>query len=297
MARLSKSRFVTGWQCKKLLWWTAQEPDAVELQPDRVLQDLFDQGRLVGELARERFPGGVLVHHPHHAYAERLASTRQAMDSDAPAVFEASFEAGGVFAAVDVLLREGDTWALIEVKSSSRVKDEHVVDTAVQTWVLSQAGIPVTRVEVMHLNREHRHPGQGDLFVRADVTEAVERFLPQVPGLVEDLLAVLDGPLPERKIGAHCYEPRECPFHARCWPGDPNHIRYLYNAGPKTTASYLAAGIHSILDIPRGRKLPAAAQRQLRAIRQDSIIVEPALAQALAPFESPLGFLDFETVA
>ena len=28
------------------------EPDAKELQPDRVLQDLFDQGRLVGEAAR-----------------------------------------------------------------------------------------------------------------------------------------------------------------------------------------------------------------------------------------------------
>ena len=49
--RLSKSRFVTGCQCHKLLWWTVHEPDAKELQPDRVLQDLFDQGRLVGEAA------------------------------------------------------------------------------------------------------------------------------------------------------------------------------------------------------------------------------------------------------
>ena len=33
--RLSKSRFVTGCQCHKLLWWTVHEPDAPELQPDR----------------------------------------------------------------------------------------------------------------------------------------------------------------------------------------------------------------------------------------------------------------------
>ena len=52
-ARLSKSRFVTGCQCHKLLWWTVHEPDATELQPDKVLQDLFDQGRLVGEAARQ----------------------------------------------------------------------------------------------------------------------------------------------------------------------------------------------------------------------------------------------------
>src|SRR5439155_790751 len=66
-ARLSKSRFVTGCQCHKLLWWTVHEPDAVELQPDKVLQDLFDQGRQVGEVARARYPGGVLIDLPHHA--------------------------------------------------------------------------------------------------------------------------------------------------------------------------------------------------------------------------------------
>ncbi len=44
-SRLSKSRFVTGVQCHKLLWWTVHEAEAKELQPDKVLQDLFDQGR------------------------------------------------------------------------------------------------------------------------------------------------------------------------------------------------------------------------------------------------------------
>ena len=58
MNRLSKSRFVAGWQCPKLLWWKVHEPDAVELQPDKVLQDLFDQGPQVGELARRGSPAG-----------------------------------------------------------------------------------------------------------------------------------------------------------------------------------------------------------------------------------------------
>ena len=44
--RLSKSRFTSGLQCHKKLWWEVHEPGAVELQPNKVLQDLFDQGRL-----------------------------------------------------------------------------------------------------------------------------------------------------------------------------------------------------------------------------------------------------------
>jgi predicted RecB family nuclease len=294
--RLSKSRFVVGWQCEKLLWWTVHAPDAPELQPDKVLQDLFDQGRHVGELARARFPGGVLIDHPHQAFADRLSATRAAMDAGAPAIFEACFESDGVFIAVDVLVREGNRWTVIEVKSGSSVKAEHIPDAAIQTWVLRNAGLDVTRIEIMHLNAEYRHPDQGDLFVREDVTEPVESFLPQVPALAQELRTVLEGPRPDKPLGAHCYEPRECAFHARCWPDDPHHIRHLYNVGPKKTISYMASGVHRFQDLGSDAKLPFAAQRQLTAIREQRLVVEPTLAEAIAPFESPLGYLDFETV-
>ncbi|HLG05367.1 MAG TPA: DUF2779 domain-containing protein [Gemmatimonadales bacterium] len=296
---LSKSRFVTGCQCEKLLWWTVHEPGAPELQPNKVLQDLFDQGRHVGELAREEFPGGVHVDLPHDDYAGRIAATRAALDGGAPAIFEASFEAGGVFVSVDVLLRSGSGWSLIEVKSSNKLKDEHVPDAAVQAWVLRQCGLAITRIEVMHLNPEYRHPGEGggSLFSREDVTAAVEAFLPEVPPLVEYLLKVLAGPLPEKPLGLHCYEPRDCPFLDRCWPRDPLHIRHLYNVGPKTLVQYLAAGVHSIRDLDPRQKLPFAARRQLKAIREKSLIVEPTLPDELRKLETPLGYLDFETVA
>src|SRR5216110_821486 len=114
---LSKSRFVTGGQCHKLLWWTVHEPDATELQPDKVLQDLFDQGRQVGEVAHARYPGGVLIDLPHHAGAARVAATQAALDADAPAVFEATFIADETFVAIDVLEKLDDGYRLTEVKS------------------------------------------------------------------------------------------------------------------------------------------------------------------------------------
>src|SRR5213595_1094880 len=97
---LSKSRFVTGGQCHKLLWWTVHEPNATELQPDKVLQDRFDQGRQVGEAARARYPGGVLIDLPHDARAERVAATKAALESGAPAVFEATFIADDTSVAI-----------------------------------------------------------------------------------------------------------------------------------------------------------------------------------------------------
>jgi cytoskeletal protein CcmA (bactofilin family) len=228
--RLSKSRFAAGCQCHKLLWWRVHEPQAEELQPDIVLQDRLDQGRQVGEMARDRFPGGVLIDFPHREVDAKIAATKAALDGGAPAIFEASFLADDVFVAVDVLERNGDGFTLIEVKSSSSQKPEHVPDAAIQTHVLRQCEITVHCAEIMHLNREFRFPDQGDLFRRTDVTTPVEQMLGEVPDEIARQLDAIGGPLPEVAIGAHCFEPRDCPFMNRCWPDSPRHIGKLYSA-------------------------------------------------------------------
>jgi predicted RecB family nuclease len=297
--QLSKSRFVAGWQCHKLLWWKVHEPDAVELQPDKVLQDLFDQGRQVGDAARARYPGGILIDLPHHAGAERVAATRAALEAGAPAVFEATFIADHTFVAIDVLEKQGEGYRVTEVKSSTSVKDEHIPDLAVQARIAAACGVTVTATDVLHLNKEFRSPASGDLFERSDVTGQVVAYLPQVPDEVAAQREMLAGPLPDVPIGLQCFEPRECPFIKRCWPDNADHIRHLAGVGPKKTATYLARGISSIADLPAREKLSFTQRRQLKAMAEQRLIVEPTLAQELEPFVTPprLGFLDFETVA
>ena len=297
-ARLSKSRFVTGCQCHKLLWWTVHEPNAVELQPDKVLQDLFDQGRQVGEAARARYPGGVLIDLPHNARPERVAATRKALDAGAPAIFEATFIADDTFVAIDVLEKQGDGYRLTEVKSSTSQKDEHIPDVAIQARVAAACGVKITAADVLHLNKEFRNPDSGDLFARSDVTAPVAALLPAVPDEIDRQRAMLAGPLPDVPIGAQCFEPRECPFIGRCWPHGPEHIGNLAGVGPKKTVAYLARGITSIAQLPAKEKLNFTQQRQLKAMAENRLIVEPTLARELEPFiAGRLGFLDFETIA
>ena len=295
--RLSKSRFVAGVQCHKLLWLKVHEPQAIELQPDIVLQDLFGQGRQVGQLATELFPNGRSIELDYRDLPRAVEDTRAALDDGARCIFEASFFEHRTFVAVDVLEEQDDGWRLIEVKSSTRQKDEHIPDAAVQKYVLGQAGLDVINCEILHLNREFRHPDQGDLFQSTDVTDPVDHRLPQIPEEIDSQLEMLAGPCPDVEIGSHCYDPRACPFLERCWPQDRNHIKKLYRAGPKSVGRWFQRGIHWISDIPADERLPSAATRQLRAMAEDKIVVEPGLAEALVPFNCKLGFLDFETIA
>lgn len=302
---LSKSRFTTGRQCHKLLWWTVHEPNAQELQPDKVLQDLFDQGRQVGEAARALFPGGVLINAPHHAREERIAATQQALEQKAPAIFEASFAADNTFVAIDVLERIKGGHRMIEVKSSTSQKPEHVPDVAVQLHVVRAAGEDVNVVEVMHLNKEfraadprHPAPDTRHLFSRTDVTSSAVAELPGIPGEIKQQLEMLSGPVPDVPIGLHCFEPHDCPFRKRCWPESKNHIYHLTGVGPKRAAEYLEGGIQWIRDLPKTTKLNFAQQRQIKAMTANRLVVEPTLAAELEPFlcAKRLGFLDFETI-
>jgi len=295
--RLSKSRFVAGWRCPNLLWWKVHEPDAPEWTPSAADRDRMQQGTEVGELAREEFPGGVLIDLPYQQYRRKVEATREALAAGAPAIFEASFIEDGVFVAVDVLERTDDGFNLIEVKSSSKLRSEHIPDAAIQLHVLRAAGLPVRRVELMHLNREHRRPGIGPLFVREDITADAFDLLPGIPDAIAGMRDMLDGDFPDAPIGPQCAEPWDCPFLDRCWPAGRDNIRTLHGKGVKQSLPLVEAGTESVLDVTDGlSRLSVVALRQLRAVRAGQVIVEPGLHEALAQIEPPVGFLDFETI-
>ncbi|HEU5260186.1 MAG TPA: DUF2779 domain-containing protein [Gemmatimonadales bacterium] len=293
-ARLSKSRFTSGLQCHKKLWWEVHDDDLPER--DLATEFILNQGREIGELARRYAPGGVLIDLPHDQYLEKVRATEEALAGGATRIYEASFFAEGVFAAVDILEREGPRFTVVEVKSSTKVKDEHLADVAIQTWVARRAGVNVTRAEVMHLNSECTYPDLTNLFAREDVTPLVETYQLDVPAKLAAQFAMLAGELPDVPIGPHCSSPRECPFIERCWKHVPeHHITTLYGIGQKAWG-LLADGCDTVLDLPPAFRLNEVRARQLRAVQHNDIVVEPRLGAALEALPRPIAHLDFETI-
>jgi predicted RecB family nuclease len=238
----------------------------------------------------------VLVDLPYQAANERVALTQKLIADGAPAIFEASFLADNTFVAVDVLAPVDDGFHLTEVKSSSSQKEEHLPDVAVQMHVLAQSGIKITGADVMHLNKECHYPDLTNLFERTDVTAAVEPLLNKVGWEIEAQLRMLEGPLPDVAIGLHCHEPYKCPFMERCWPKTQDHIMKLSGIGPIKGCDFMLTGVNRIPDLPASQKLNVTQKRQIRAMKEGRIIVEPGLKKALEAFDGRLGFLDFETI-
>ena len=296
MTRLAKSRFVAGWQCPRLLWWRVHRADDPAMQPDVAARDRMEQGNEVGYLATQRYPGGVLIDLPYDQMEAKVQATRAAMADGAPAIFEASFMEDGVFVAVDVLERIPGGWRLIEVKSSSARKEEHLPDVAIQLHVLRRAGLDVREALLMHLNKEYRQGGAEDLFVLEDLLPEAEAMQADIPGFIDHFKAILEGPDPGPCVGDQCSAMKDCPLDAACWPQDEDHIRRLYGVGTATALSFMARGVHRFGDLGPDDTVREPARRQLEAWARRELLVEPGLDDALEPFRGRVGFLDFETV-
>ena len=297
---LSKSRYQTGLNCRKALWLAVHEPDVADPVSEGQ-QARFEAGNLVGELARDRFRGGVMVEEGHTEQRAALARTRELLEQGVPVLYEAAFVHDGVLVRADVMFRDGDVWNLVEVKSSTKAKPEHVTDAAIQTYVAEGAGLTVGKAFVGHLDKTYVYPGGAydldALFALDDVTEAVRGYLPMIPTKVADLRVMLDGPCPADRIGKQCSSPYACGFFGHCHeflPAFPvTELPYLSEKGLNLL---LDDGLYGIPEVPLDHPALSSKQREAAAVIQSGeMLLLGDLAVTLERLVYPVHCLDFET--
>ncbi|HZJ02645.1 MAG TPA: DUF2779 domain-containing protein, partial [Thermoleophilia bacterium] len=223
---LSKSRYQKGLQCHRQLWLECFRRQLADPISDTT-RALFDMGHRVGELARERYRGGVLVEADYRQGALALQTTRELMREGAEALFEAAFDGDGVFVRVDVLLKAPDgCWDVIEVKQSTKAKEEHVTDAAAQVHSIERSGFSVRSAAILYVNREYIWEG-GDydphrLFALEDVTDQVRSHLEILPARLAEMRRMLGGDCPEKRFGEHCRKPYDCAYLGHCHASLPD---------------------------------------------------------------------------
>lgn len=300
---LSKSKFLAGLQCHKRVYLEVHRPQ-LATPPDPSTQAILDMGTEIGILAQRRFPGGVLVTAGYRQREAALAETAALLhDADVPAIFEAAVQHDGVLVRVDILERvsteEGQpsAWRLIEVKSSTRVKEVHLDDLAIQSRVLSGAGLTLAGACIMHIDTGYFYEG-GEidlqrLFAIEDLSDVVASRQSQVPEQLAAMkAALLESEPPAIEPDHHCHSPYECPFWAHCTKEKPARWIYHLPGGKQTVTRLVQQGITTIDEIPEGTTLSPAQRR----VKDNVEWVSPKLGAVLQSVRYPVHHLDFETV-
>ena len=294
---------MSGLQCLRKLYLACYQPE-LSTRPDSAQQARFDAGSEAGELARKLRPGGVLIDEPYDRHSEAVERTRSLLkERNVPAIYEAGFLEDGVRIRVDILARaSGESWDLIEVKSSMSTKGEHIPDAAVQLMVVEKAGLTVSKVGLAHMSRDYVYPG-GDyevdqLFAVDDITDDARAY---VEG-VADRLDAMRQPLteaepPDIAVGSHCNKPYRCEFYAHCRSREPDwSIEDLPRFSSGQREELRARGIRSILEIPDRQQLSPVQERARQSVITGKPQVSVSLTDELDNIVPPAHFLDFETL-
>ena len=119
--RISKSKFVAGVQCLKRVYFQVHRPE-LAAGSTQAGEAVMEQGQQVGLEAQKAFPGGVLVAADHEHLDDAIRVTRELVgNAEVPAIFEATFEHGGVLVRVDILQHSKDKrWRLVEIIDRAR---------------------------------------------------------------------------------------------------------------------------------------------------------------------------------
>ena len=227
--------------------------------------------------------------------------TQAALPSRHP-IFEATFAANGGYARADILNPVGkNEWDIIEVKSTTGLKDVHIPDVAFQAWVFAAAGITIRRCFLGHINRDYVRQGEIEpkkLFTLCDVTAEVagmSRALEEQAGQMAKIIRAAQSP--EIQIGKQCDRPYPCPLHDHCWAFLPaQNVMELYDDKKGRGFDLLKRGVLRIAEIPDDYPLSTKQEIQrTTALTGQPQIQRVQIQTFLAGLEYPLQFLDFET--
>ena len=303
---LSKSKFQYGLQCLKRLYLESYLQKLAD-PVDAGLRARFDTGTAVGEVARHRFPNGRLIEESHLEHDQAVRATQALLtDATIPALYEAAFTFQGIRTRVDILKRNGQReFDLVEVKSTTEVKPEHITDVAIQVYVAEGSGIPIKRAYLMHLNKAYLYQG-GDhameqLFTLEDISGRARSFVAEnVPNDLARMWAALQRDnAPDIETGRHCEKPYHCSFFGYCHQNEPEHpIRELPSRSGINWEQLQAIGIRDIGSIPSDFPGLSSSQRRVR----DSVIgghsfISPDLASIMKEISFPASFMDFEAIS
>ncbi len=303
----SKSKYCGFWQCPKIAWLDRYKPEEREIDPS--LQARFEAGDEVGDLAMGLFGDFVEVtafkDDGHLDLRQMIEATQAEMAAGTPVICEASFSYNGLYCAVDILKREGDSWAIYEVKSSSHGdKQVYAADVAYQKYVLEHCGVTVTGTYLVHLNSEYVFDGElklDEFFAIDDIAGTVAYEEESVEANIERARQVLASTEePTIPLTVSCFEPYRCAFWNYCTRDLPSPSVFdIYRLGTIRKLGFYASGKVSFEDLLGDDGVTNEKQRRqiehALTEREDHVDHEH-IARFLEELTFPLYFLDFETV-
>lgn len=301
--RLSKSSFIRGVQCEKMLYLDKHHSDLRE-ESSVSKEAIFEQGTNVGLLAQDLFKGGYDASPDDYSrISKSLINTQKAIENGESIIYEATFEFNGLLSAIDILVKENNQWKAYEVKSSTSVSDTYVIDAAVQYYTIVNSGLELSDISLVLINSEYVRKSEIDLNDFFKIISVKNEVLNQqsiLPDKIDFLKNTINKKeIPTKNIGVHCNEPYDCDFKAHCWKHIPEYSIFdISRLKQKKKFKLYNQGIITFDQLKNSdMKFSSSQKIQINSeVHKSSIIKKDLIKNFTDSLNYPLYFLDFETI-
>lgn len=280
-------------ECPAALWLKKHRPDLLpEATPE--LERVFAMGREVDELAKTLYPGGVEVSGYNQ---DGWANTKQTIANDTKIMFQPTAITQELSARADILTYDDESasWDIREVKMSTKVKPEHVIDLAFQRTCFEEAGIKIGRTFLVHLNNKYERHGDIEpekLFVSEDITKDVLKKKENIRSQIDEALTVMAGnKTPDEFLIQKCDDPGRCEFIEYYVKGIPETYSIAEKLPYKYLLAFLNRGVFDQSKLDQDLVKKSGYVPKVQVVEIDA----PGIRHELAKLEYPLHFLDYET--
>lgn len=230
---ISKTDFVRGLQCEKMLWLDAHAPEHKIIPPE--IQAKLDAGNDFGDNAMGIF--GTFTETTTYRedgrldFAAMIEKTKALLQKGEEIICEGSFTWYGNFCAADILRKEGEGYVLYEVKNAYDARKEFITDLGFQRLILRKCGIPllasklILRGDAPSDSAEDKERENvtfvehaGFRYKIADVTRAAKLTERLASDRIFELgkLKRKDACMPAIGTGEHCENPYRCWYYEYC---------------------------------------------------------------------------------
>jgi hypothetical protein len=309
MKPLSKSKLISFRQCPKRLWLELYRSELCHVSGNTEAR--FQAGHEAGTVAQRLYDPsgtGVLINAQTEGFDKAFARSRELLKTSQP-IFEAGFSAKGALAFADIMLPVGDgstpSWRMVEVKSSTSVKDYQRDDIAIQAFIASATGVNLNSVAVAYIDNQWVYPGGEDyqgLFLEEDFTEEAMSRGGEIEQWIEEAQKVASlQDEPPIKTGAHCSDPFDCGFSDYCRGQEPQ-AEYPVEWLPKQHSKkpfkdFVSAHPNcDMREVPDELLIDQQQRVKAHTLSGETFFDREGVATELAAHKLPVCFLDFETI-
>jgi len=294
-----------------LLWLKKFQKEKLP-QIDESLQDIFDSGHKFEEYVEKLYPDG--VKHTYNGYQEYLGLfklTKEEIEKGTKTILQGAFQTNGLTCIPDILDKNPDgSYDLIEIKTSTKVKEEQKYDLAFQTVVLEENGVKVSKIHVLFVNNQYVRNGEIDpaqISTKEEVTEDVKNLIEITKEQIikaKQILQTSQMPSLSPKYA------NQLDIKGTSWFGywleiykhlNPDLDKYsIYNLivlNPTLLEKLEERGVENIKDIPEDIELNEKQLRQVKTTKTGQRIIDKEkIKEYIDSFEYPIYFLDYETL-